>query len=126
MDEDIQLWLRCAESDMVSAMALHQIGQQLNAIFHLQQAVEKTLKAVYIKENSTMPPRLHNLQELAGGCRLQLTKEQSRLLRDLTTSYIDSRYPEQWGGSPMEVSGEQTAGLIAETKDFIAWLGKKL
>jgi len=100
--------------------------QELNAIFHLQQAVEKTLKAVYIKQNSTMPPRLHDLQKLAGGCKLQLTKDQNRLLKDLTTSYIDSRYPEQWGGFPTQVSGEKTAKLIGETKDFIAWLKQKL
>mgnify|MGYP001053774895 CR=1 FL=1 len=96
MDEDIQPSLRYAESDLVSAEALHQIRQELNAIFHLQQAVEKTIKAVYIKQKSTMPPRLHNLHELARGCELELTKEQHRLLEDLTSSYIDSRYPEQW------------------------------
>lgn len=126
VEDDIQQWLRYAESDTVSSEALHKITQELNAIFHLQQAVEKTLKAVHIKQNSTMPPRLHDLQKLAGGCGLHLTKERERLLMDLTTSYIDSRYPEQWGASPLGVSGEKTAKLIAETKDFIAWLKQKL
>lgn len=41
IDEDIQHWLRFAESDMVSAEALHRAGQELNALFHLQQAVER-------------------------------------------------------------------------------------
>lgn len=126
MDEDIQQWLRVAESDMTSAEVLHCAGQQLNAIFHLQQAVEKTLKALYIKQNSTMPPRLHNLPELAKGCGLQLTKEQMRLLEDLTTAYIDSRYPEHWGVTPSEVPREQTGRLIIESKDCIAWLRQKL
>lgn len=126
MDEDIQQWLRFAESDMTSAQVLHGAGEQLNAIFHLQQAVEKTLKAVYIKQNSTMPPRLHNLPELAKGCALQLTKDQVRLLKDLTTSYIDSRYPEHWGIPALEIPAEQTGRLINESKDFIAWLRQKL
>jgi hypothetical protein len=30
MDEDVQSWLRYAESDMISAEALHRIGQELN------------------------------------------------------------------------------------------------
>jgi len=49
IDEDIQHWLRFAESDMVSAEALHRAGQELNALFHLQQAVEKTLKALLLR-----------------------------------------------------------------------------
>ena len=49
IDEDIQHWLRFAESDMVSAEALHRVGQELNALFHLQQAVEKTLKALLLR-----------------------------------------------------------------------------
>ena len=126
MDEDMRSWLRYAESDMISAEALHRIGQELNAIFHLQQAVEKTLKALYTKQNPTMPPRLHDLRELASGCRLQLTRQQSRLLQDLSSAYIDSRYPEQWGGGPPEVPADQTAELIVESKDFIAWLKEKL
>ncbi len=40
VEEDIQLWLRFAESDMTSAEALHGAGQELNAIFHLQQAAD--------------------------------------------------------------------------------------
>lgn len=48
MDEHVQQWLRYADSDMVSAEALHRIGQELNAIFRLQQSVEKTLKALLL------------------------------------------------------------------------------
>jgi len=80
-DKDIPSWLHYAESDMISAEALHRIGQELNAIFHLQQAVEKALKALYIKQNPTMPPRLHNLRELASGCGLQLTNNRAVCFR---------------------------------------------
>lgn len=126
MDEDIQPWLRYAESDMASAEALHRAGQNLNAIFHLQQAVEKTLKAAVIKVTGTFPPRIHNLQEIVEHCGLQVTPEQSQLLEDLTKSYTESRYPEQWGGSPPDVSGDRTEKLIAASEDFIAWLRQKL
>jgi HEPN domain-containing protein len=105
---------------------LHRAGQELNAIFHLQQAVEKTLKATVIKMTGTFPPRIHNLQGIIKHCGLQLTPEQSQLLEDLTKSYTDSRYPEQWADSPPAVSGERTERLIAASKDFIAWLRRKL
>jgi HEPN domain-containing protein len=126
MDPDVQDWLRIAESDVTSAEVLHDARQELNAIFFLQQAVEKTLKAVLIKRTSLMPPRIHNLPELAGRCELKLAREQERLLKDLTVSYIDSRYPEQWGSAPPEISSEKTGRLIMESKEFIAWLKQKL
>ncbi len=40
-------------------------------------------------------------------------------------SYIDSRYPEQWGSAPPAVSGEGAERLIASSKDFLAWLKHK-
>ena len=126
IDEDIQVWLRFADSDVASAEALHHNRQYLNALFHLQQAVEKTLKATFIKTTSTFPPRVHNLHELVKKCRLELTAEQSQLLEDLTKSYTDSRYPEQWGGSPPDISEKKTEELIQATKEFNAWLKQKL
>ena len=62
IDEDIQHWLRFAESDMVSAEALHRAGQELNALFHLQQAVEKTLKELLLRRSEVQPPRIHGLR----------------------------------------------------------------
>ena len=47
MDKDILPWLRYAESDLASAEVLNHGGEYLNALFHLQQAVEKTLKALF-------------------------------------------------------------------------------
>ncbi len=126
MDEDIQQWLRFAESDMKSAEALHRVGEHLNAIFHLQQAVEKALKAILIKKSSSFPPRTHDLNRLAQMSGLQLDPRQRTLLHDLKKSYIDSRYPEAWGGKPPVLSTEKTGLYLAETREFLAWLRQLL
>lgn len=126
MEEDIQPWLRYAESDIASAEVLHGAGQHLNALFHLQQAVEKTLKAVIVKTTGNMPLRIHSLHKLVERCGLQLTSEQAQLIEDLTASYTDSRYPEQWDASTPHISAEETAKFIAATKEFIAWLKQQL
>ena len=123
-EEDIQPWLRYAASDLASAEVLHTAGQELNALFHLQQAVEKTLKAVFVKTAGNTPPRVHNLRKLAALCKLRLTSGQTQLIEDLTASYNDSRYPEPWGAA--HISSEETAHLVQAAKDFIAWRRQQL
>ena len=125
MDQDIRLWLRHAESDLVAADLLGQGGEYFNALFHLQQAVEKTLKALFIRQNSTMPARLHNLYKLAGQCKLGISREQQLLLDDLTRSYTGSRYPETWGQREDDITAQEVAQLSAATKEFIAWLKRQ-
>ncbi len=94
--EDIQTWLRYAESDMVSAEGLHGMGQELHAAFFLQQAVEKTLKALLLKRTGIEPPRIHSLRNLAERCKLDLQEQQARLIEQLSEYYIESRYPGDW------------------------------
>ena len=96
IDEDIQHWLRFAESDMVSAEALHRARQELNALFHLQQAVEKTLKALLLRKSEVQPPRIHGLRGLSERCGLRLTKKQALLMENLSEYYVESRYPGDW------------------------------
>lgn len=126
MDKDILPWLHLAESDLASAEMLQRGGECLNALFHLQQAVEKTLKALFIKQKSVMPPRLHALHKLAEKCGLTLSREQKLLLDDLTRSYTGSRYPETWGQRQDDVTPEEVDQLTALTKEFLTWLKQQL
>jgi HEPN domain-containing protein len=126
MDDDTLPWLRYAESDLASAEMLRRGGECLNALFHLQQSVEKTLKALYIKQNASLPPRLHDLHKLAEQCRLDLSREQKLLLDDLTLSYTGSRYPENWGQRQDDIAPEEVDQLTALTKEFLTWLKQRL
>jgi len=122
MDADLQYWLRIAEPDVTSAEALHRAGQELHACFFLQQAVEKTLKALLVRETHSVPPRIHNLQKLAGLCGLDLTSDQTELLEDLNGLYLESRYPETRDAAELEAAADQAERLIGDAKEFIKWL----
>lgn len=126
MDEDIQYWLRLAHSDMVSAEILHRAGQESHSLFFLQQAIEKTLKALVVKQTQSAPPRIHNLPKLAERCGLKVANDQIRLLKRLDRSYTESRYPEAWGETHTEISGSDLERLMSATKEFLAWLKQKL
>jgi len=126
IDEDIQHWLRFAESDMVSAEALHRAGQELNALFHLQQAVEKTLKELLLRRSEVQPPRIHGLRGLSERCGLKSTKKQTLLIENLRQYYVESRYPGDWDEGPSEVTTKEVERLIPETKEFIEWLQSQI
>ena len=126
MEKGISNWLRFAEADMTSAEALHSAGQQLYALFHLQQAVEKTLKALLLKQTRDEPARIHSLRKLAERCGLALTLDQALLLENLSEYYIESRYPGDWQEESSEVMAKEVARLVPASKDFIQWLRSQI
>ena len=128
MDRDAQQWLRIAASDMVSVEILHRAGQDLHAMFFLQQAVEKTMKALIARETQTAPPRIHNLHTLANLCGLNLERERDRvhLLEVLNGYYTESRYPGEWEPDMPTVTSAEAAAYIGRAKELIEWLKQKL
>lgn len=107
---------------MVSAEGLQRLGQYTHAILFLQQAVEKTLKALLLKQSGTEPPRIHSLRNLAERCRLKVTAEQILLLENLNEYYLESRYPGDWVEELPEVMAEEVARLVPAAKELIECL----
>jgi HEPN domain-containing protein len=126
MDKEIQSWLRYAQSDMTAAEMLHAGGEYMNAIFHLQQAVEKTLKALLLRQTKVQPPRIHGLRGLSERCHLRLSEKQELLIENLSEYYVESRYPGDWNESPPEVLAKEVGRLIPATKEFIEWLESQI
>ncbi len=126
VDEDLQYWLRLADSDIISAEALHRVGQELHCLFFLQQAVEKTLKVLLLKQTAAAPPRIHNLRKLAERGSLVLTAEQGLLLENLSRFYLEARYPGDWAEPPPEASSAEAERLIPAAKGFIQWLRSQI
>jgi HEPN domain-containing protein len=126
VEDDIQQWLRFAESDMTAAEVLYRAGQDLNAIFHVQQSVEKTLKALFVKQTKEEPPRIHSLRKLVARCGLNPSPEQVLLLEKLGEYYVESRYPgSRESPSPAGVS-EEAERLMAAAKEFIHWVRSQI
>ncbi|MBZ5562941.1 MAG: HEPN domain-containing protein [Acidobacteriia bacterium] len=126
MDEQVQRWLRYAESDLAAANILHQGGLYPQALFFLQQSIEKALKALILYRSRTVPPRIHSLPKLLKHCGLDVPRDQLLRLQDLTRYYAGSRYPEGLSEAPLEVSAEEVDRLSVFTEEFFAWLKQKL
>jgi HEPN domain-containing protein len=126
MDEDIEKWVKIAEYDWQTAAAMVKAGRYLYVLFCCQQAIEKHLKAIIVKETRTFPPRIHDLLKLAATTSLRLSDEQRIFLDRLNTFYIESRYPEEAIRLSKEAT-KQTADLyFAKTQEMLKWLRKAL
>ena len=125
IDEDIQHWLRFAESDMVSAEALHR-GARTERLISSPTGSRKTLKALLLRRSEVQPPRIHGLRGLSERCGLRLTKKQTLLIENLRQYYVESRYPGDWDEGPSEATTKEVEMLIPETKEFIEWLQSQI
>jgi HEPN domain-containing protein len=65
--EDARAWMEKAKIDLLSARALLDNGIISSALFHTQQAAEKSLKA-FLTWHQTPFRRVHDLEELGAIC----------------------------------------------------------
>ena len=89
-----QQWLRHAEVDRRAAKTLLESSEYEPCAFHCQQAVEKLLKAIIVKQTEQKPPHIHDLTTLLRKVRnLQVGDELAQTIRDIDAYYVATRYP---------------------------------
>lgn len=124
MQVDASVWFLIAEDDLDTAKHCFQGRKYPWAMFMCQQAVEKALKAVYVQKNGGAPPRKHDLISLAGsagvldGC----TEDVRDLLRRLSLSYTETRYPDKRAAFEAKCTRAYAEDMIERTEDVLEWL----
>ena len=120
----IQNWASLAEYDLVTAKAMLKSGRYVYVAFTCQQAIEKILKAVYVKRKNGTPPYTHNLTKLADdiGVLSELSDQHHKMLETLNLYYIQSRYAEHIERLASELSKTSARLILSETGKLYAWL----
>jgi HEPN domain-containing protein len=115
--------LKQAESDLKNAKLLFDKEAYDLVAFLSHQIAEKAIKAVVISKKGELPPKTHNLKELAEF--IDVPVKISIYLRDLTPHYIVSRYPDASGGVPAELYTKETAeSLLKKAVEVLEWAKK--
>jgi len=104
MKKQAKEWISFAETDLKSAKVLiKDESLTTTAAFHVQQCVEKSLKAL-LELNNRKVPRIHDLLKLLKridneqiNISLSVNEE---LLDQINQVYIDARYPADFGLLP--------------------------
>ena len=94
VEEQIKYWVATAEHDMPAAEHLFTNGQYVWCLYIGHLILEKILKAVYVRDNKTTPPKIYDLVKLAKATKLELTKEQMEFLNIATDFNLETRYPD--------------------------------
>ena len=119
-------WAEQARYDLETAKSMLETGRMLYVLFCCQQAVEKMLKAIIAKRTGQLPPRLHNLIRLTEFISLDVEKDKADFLRELSTWYVQSRYPEEISDIAEQISYEKAHEIFKKTEVIIQWLSSML
>ena len=127
-EEKVTHWMRISDNDIVAAEAMVKAGQNLYAGFMCQQAVEKALKAYFIKAIDENHPFIHDLERLAKmtGLYESLSGEQVLFLERLSPLYIEARYNDYKMSVSKSLTNDVTKNILEQTKEFTQWLKKKM
>ncbi len=121
MRPEIAHWWEQAQEDL-DAARYNRSGEKLFvAAFLCHQAVEKALKALYMTQVREPPPPTHSLTTLS---RLVGAPAQyRRFLRQLTSEYVVSRYPNASDDVPARLYDPETLDeYIAQVTEVMEWV----
>lgn len=108
---------------METADILIEKGKIEFGLFFCHLAIEKILKAHYIRYTEKLAPKTHDLYYLLSKCDFTLSDSQYSFLKILMRYQMEWRYPEQ---QPLSPSKSEAIDYLITTKDILEWLLLKL
>ena len=85
--------------------------------------MEKTLKAIYVKNNDNkLPPKIHNLVRLSELSNVVLNEEQKLFLDKINDFNLEVRYPEYKNEFYKTCTKEYAEGYLTKIREYYQWL----
>lgn len=126
MKQETKTWLALAEKDIKLVERIFNDPEFVEiSAFHLQQAIEKILKA-YIKEKIGEPPKIHNVIGLMNVARLSIEQDLRQVLEDLNYVYVESRYTSSIEEFKDFLTVDRLEKLYNETQRLMLWIKNML
>jgi HEPN domain-containing protein len=103
-------------------------GRYLYVAFMCQQAIEKILKACYVKQYESTPPYTHNLLRLIKelNFRDEMDDEIMAAVEELNSYYIESRYSEDIEELSKLLTEAKAVSVLNSTKELFEWTKARL
>lgn len=120
MKEEVKRWFDKAKDDLDKARILFENKKYDGAAFFCQQSVEKALKALSLAKNNKLK-RIHDLTALAKD--VSLPQNLADYCKELTMSYIYSRYPDIYEDKDLD---KTSANFLKYSKEILKWIEENL
>lgn len=124
----IDNWLSLAKYDLATAEDMLKAKRYLYVAFMCQQAIEKILKACYVKEHTSTPPYTHNLLRLVRELSFkdEMSDEMVATIEELNSYYIESRYTEDIRELSKLLTETKAVSVLNLTKRLFKWIKARL
>lgn len=126
IEEQVKYWVDSAKYDMTVAEHLFEKGDYPWCLFIGHLILEKMLKAIYVRDNQRVPPRIHDLVRLAESTKLTLNEEQKEFLFEANTFNIEARYPDEKSKFYELCTGEFATENFRKIKGVYKWLKSQI
>ncbi len=123
LKRQIEYWTNGASEDLDIAKILIERNRMLHGLFFCHLVIEKALKAHVVKKTSELPPRTHNLINLAEKLDLSLIEDDEIFLGILMKYQLQGRYPDY---NPVIPEKSIVLTYLNKTEKLLQWLKEKL
>ena len=89
VEKTVEYWIDGAEYDMETAESLFQTRRYPYALFFGHLAIEKILKAIFVKETKKHAPYTHSLPLLASKLTIEIPERLHKKLAQFMEFYLD-------------------------------------
>jgi len=130
MKETTKNWLPYIKADLTAADALINSSGKNRwtntlALWHCQQAIEKTFKAIMIEQGKEIL-KIHDLARLKELSGIDLEDDDLKFILTLNNYYLKSRYPDMIYSLLTNPDNKATIKIFKQTIKLHTWLIKKL
>ena len=91
-EEAVKYWVDSAQDDWDVVQSLLKSAKYNHALFFLQLALEKLIKAVHISQKDESPLYVHNLVLLAQKAGIEFSEEELADLKEISSFNVSARY----------------------------------
>jgi HEPN domain-containing protein len=128
MNKKVTYWIELSDYDIETAAAMLISKRYLYVSFMAHQAIEKILKAYFVKSNKETAPFSHSLSYIAKQSEIfdLFSEEQKDLIDMLEPLNIEARYPSHKKQLFESLTDERCKTILEKTKELHSWIKKKL
>jgi HEPN domain-containing protein len=125
-DKTLSYWKQGAEYDMATAFDMLKVGRYPYALFMAHMALEKMIKALYVKRTGHHAPRTHSLTMLSRRLKSEIPKDILEELASYAGFHVQTRYPDYLFEYYDFCTPEYTRKTLAQMNEVFEWLKRKL